>query len=201
MTTRTATIPTAILAAMALAALPATALAQPAITIDVENPELMPGQSTTVTLLGGYGGTDFAVAGVATNLITSVGSEGWSDAMRLDPMAGPGTSAGSASATGWNGIIAGQLNFPGGAGIFADPTNPIAFWSVTYTAPLVVTAPFEIDLSTLTTRYDVFIASESTLSESRLAELTEGSATIHVIPAPASALVLALGAVALRRRR
>jgi hypothetical protein len=183
----------------AVLALAGTALAQYEITIDVENPVLRPGESTTVTLLGGYGGTDYAVAGLATNFITSVGSEGWSDADLVHPMGFVGTSPGVPSPTGYDGIIAGQ--FQDGLHFYADPTNPIAFWTVTYTAPLDASAPFDIDLSTMTTKYDVYLSRESATSASRLADLVEGSGTIRVIPAPASALVLAGGIIAMRRRR
>ncbi len=188
-------------ATLIILAATSTTLAQAAITIDIDQPTLLPGESTSVTLLAGFPTRDYAMAGLGTNLVTSVGSEGWSDAMRVAPMDGPGTSAGMASATGWDGIIAGQLNFPATGGIFADPTNPIAYWTVTYTAPSDVAAPFDIDLSTMTSRYDVYIWRDSGTSESRLAELVEGSGTIRVIPAPASALVLALGMGAMRRRR
>ena len=179
----------------------ATALAQPVITIDVEHPVLMPGQSTTVTMFAGFGGTDYAMAGLATDFFSSVGSQGFADAMILDPMDAPITivTPGEATSRGIEGIIGQQLHFP--TDILADPTNPIAFWTVTYTAPVDTTAPFDIDLMTMTMRYDVYIDRMSATSQSRLADLTEGAATIRVIPAPASALVLALGAVALRRRR
>lgn len=183
----------------AFLALATTALGQPAITIDVENPVLMPGESTVVTMFGGYGGSDWAVAGIATSLVTSVGSEGWSEALVLDPMAGPGRTPGMPSATGYDGIIAGQIQ--DGLHYYADPTNPIAFWQATYTAPVGVTDPFDVDISTITARYDVYLRRESGSAASRLAELVEGSATIRVIPAPASALVLAGGFLAMRRRR
>lgn len=177
------------------------ALGQPAITIEIEEPVLLPGESTTLTMFAGYGRGDYAVAGLITDLVTSVGSQGWSDADIVQPMDGPGTTPGMPSGTGYAGIIAGQLNFPGGAGIYADPTNPIAFWQATYTAPADVPSPFEVDLSTMTTRYEVFTASGSSSSESRLDELIEGAGTITVIPAPASFAVLALGVACVRRRR
>ena len=176
-------------------------LAQPAITIDVENPVLMPGESTVVTMYAGYGGTDYAVAGVYTDFLAPGGSEGWTGVGLVDPMDGPGTTAGTASATGYDEIVAGQLNFPSGAAIYADPTNPIAFWQATYIAPLDVTEPFDLHVSTMTRQYDVYYSRLSASSESRLADLAEGSATIRVIPAPASALVLACGLLATRRRR
>ncbi len=186
-----------LLAALALAAAPAAALAQ-AITIDVESPVLRPGESTTVTMSAGFDPSDFAMAAVYTDFVASEGSTGWSDATVIRPLAGPGTSAGGPSATGWDGIIAGQPNF---ISVYADSRNPIEFWQIRFTAPTDVSSPFNIELSTMTERYDVYLRRDSSQSESRLADLTEGSATIRVVPAPASALVLALGAVALRRRR
>lgn len=194
-TTRSA----AILSAAALAALPATALAQYEITIDVENPALLPGESTTVTLYAGFDPTKYAMAWIITDFHTSVGSDGWSDAMVLDPMRGATTSPGTPSATGFDAIAAGQFNLFSHS--YADPTNPIAFWEATYTAPLDVVAPFEMDLSTMTSRYDVYFDKQSESSESHLADLVEGAATIHIVPAPASALVLAGGVLAMRRRR
>ena len=178
----------------------ATALAQPAITIDVQNPVLRPGESTMVTMRGGYARPDYAVAGIDTDLVTSVGSTGWSDAAIVPPMNGPATTAGSPSATGYDGIIAGQLNFIGAA-IYADPSNPIAFWQATYTAPMDAAAPFDIDLSTMTSRYDVYVSRESSRSVSRLADLVEGSGTIRVIPAAPTASALLLGGLLATRRR
>ncbi|MEQ8844390.1 MAG: hypothetical protein RIB58_05995 [Phycisphaerales bacterium] len=195
-TPTTPTTPTTIAAALALAG---AALAQPAITIEVDNPVLRPGESTVVTMWAGFDPSDYAMAGLETSLVTSVGSEGWSEAQLVAPMDGSGTWVGEPSATGYDQIIARQLH--GLAGIYGDDSNPIAFWRATYTAPVDVPSAFSIDLTTASADYDVYIDRESALSESRLAELVEGSATIRVIPAPASALVLALGAVAARRRR
>jgi hypothetical protein len=193
-------------AIFAVAGLAAAAVADHGVYMSVANPTLNPGESTTVTLSAQYGtsSTDYAVAGVATNFVSSGGSDGWSDIALVAPMNGPGTSAGVASATGVDGVIAGQLNFPP-AGIFADPTNPIAFWQATYTAPAVVADAFTLDLSTRTTRFDVYVGRDSSLSESRLADLTEGSGAINVVPAPASLALLGLGGLgglaAARRRR
>ncbi|GIW74395.1 MAG: hypothetical protein KatS3mg103_0917 [Phycisphaerales bacterium] len=186
-------------AILAVAGVAAAASAQ-AINIDVANPTLNPGESTTVTLSASFDPADYAMAGILTNVISSVGSTGWSNLALIAPMDGPGTTAGTASATGVDGIIAGQLNFPL-AGIYADPTNPIAFWSATYTAPAVVDDPFTVDLSTRTERFDVYIARDRSRSESRLADLVEGSGAINVVPAPASLALLGLGGLAAARRR
>ncbi|MFI4916095.1 MAG: hypothetical protein ACIAS6_06265 [Phycisphaerales bacterium JB060] len=185
----------------AVLALAGSALAQYEITIDVENPVLRPGESTVVTLLAGFDRSDYAMAAVLTDFRSSSGSTGLGDAALVEPMWGPGTDPGVRSATGYDGIIAGQIHFPPTSGIIGDPTNPIAFWQVEYTAPADVAAPFDIELTTMTSRYDVYYDYGQYETESRLAELTEGAATIRIVPAPASALVLALGAVAFRRRR
>lgn len=113
-------------------------------------------------------------------------------------MSGAGTRVGTPSATGYDGIIAGQIHFHSTP---ADPTNPMAFWRATYTAPDDAAAPLDISLTTRTSRYDVYISRDRFSSQSRLADLVEGSGTIRVIPAPASVLVLALGGMAVRRRR
>ncbi|MFI4916497.1 MAG: PEP-CTERM sorting domain-containing protein [Phycisphaerales bacterium JB060] len=186
-------------AILAVAGVAAAATAQ-SISIDVANPTLNPGESTSVTLTAGYGGSDYAVAGIGTDFISSVGSEGWSDLALVAPMDGPGTSAGAASTSGVDGIIAGQLNFPP-AGIYADDTNPIAFWSATYTAPADVAEAFTVDLSTNTSRFDVYIDMMRATSESRLSDLREGAGAINVVPAPASLALLGLGGLAAARRR
>ena len=185
---------------LAVAGVAAAAGAQ-SITIEKSTDEdLQPGDSVVVTLSAGYGAGDYAVAGIATDFISSVGSTGWSDLALIAPMDGPGTTEGVGSASGVDGILAGQLNFPP-VPIYADPTNPIAFWSATYTAPDVVDDPFTIDLSTDTSRFDVYIARASSRSETRLDDLAEADGFINVVPAPASLALLGLGGLAAARRR
>ena len=186
-------------ALVAVAGVAAAASAQ-SVDIAVSETTIGPGESTVVTLSAGYGAGDYAVAGIETNFISSVGSDGWSDVALIAPMDGPGTSAGAPSGTGVDGILAGQLNFPP-AGIYADDSNPIAFWTATYTAPADVPDAFTVDLSTDTARFDVYVARDSSASESRLGSLTEGSGAITVVPAPASLALLGLGGLAAARRR
>ncbi|MEO1007364.1 MAG: hypothetical protein AAFX79_02235 [Planctomycetota bacterium] len=163
---------------------------------------LGPGESTTIRLDANFDSIrDHAVAGVATWLDSSAGALGLSDIRVVEPMDGPGTSAGMIGDRGVRGIIAGQLLFVG-AGIFPDPSDPIAFWEATFTAPDVVDTPFDVDLETRTSRFDVYISMDSSTSESRLDGFQEGTATIRVVPAPASGLVLAMAlGLAGRRRR
>ncbi len=189
-------------ALFAVAGIAAAASAQ-SVGIEVAYPAgqdfLNPGESATVTLSAGYGGTDYAFGAILTNFISSVGSEGWSDLAVLEPLT-TGSNPGSPSGTGVDGIIAGQIHFPL-AGIFADDTNPIAFWSATYTAPAVVETAFDVDLSTRTSRFDVYVDRDRSASESRLADLAEGAGVISVVPAPASLALLGLGGLAAARRR
>lgn len=192
-------------------AMPALALAAAAhaqmpgeVIIEVDAPVLAPGESTSVRLWAGFDSTrDFAVAGIVTSLLADSGgvdiTDAWSDVSLVTPMNGPGTTFGTPDGGGYAGIIAGQLNFPP-AGFGADPSDPIAFWEGTFTAPTDAGA-FTVDLSTLTMRFDVYLERDSSRSESRMAGLTEGAATITVVPAPASAAVLVLGLASVRRRR
>ena len=170
-----------------------------AITIDVADASFNPGESTRITLSASYASGDYAVAGIATELVINQIQGGLSDLALVAPMNGPGTSPGTLGPGGITGIIAGQLNFPP-AGIFADPTSPIIFYEFMYTFPTSLSGPVLLDIETRTSRFDVYIDRASARSESRLADLTEGSALI-VIPAPASGAVLGLGALALGRRR
>lgn len=157
-----------------------------------------PGETVTVTMSASYGGGDYAIAGLATSLIINQIEGGFSDVRLVAPMDGPGTSAGVLSAGSVDGIISGQLNFPL-AGIYADPTNPIAFWEADFTVSDFPSDVVVLDIETRTTRFDVYVDRGSTLSESRMDVLTEGSLRI-ILPAPGSTLAL-LGGLALTSRR
>lgn len=191
--------------AAATLALSGTALAQSPgeVIIEIDQPVLMPGQSTTVRLLAGFDSTeDFAMAGLITDLFAEAGGVSvgpwWSDVGLVFPMGGPGTTAGVPVDGGFAGVLAGQLHDPFEP-YLTNPSNPIAFWEATFTAPLDAGA-FAVDLSTRTARFDVYVAIDSRRSESRLDGLTEGSGRIIVVPSPASGLVM-LGLLASRRRR
>lgn len=169
------------------------------LTILVERETLRPGESTTIRLEAFFDrDNDYAIAAVGTWLDSSAGAQGLSDVRLVGPLRGPGTVAGTIGERGVRGILAGQLH--GLGGIFGDPSSPMLFWEATYTAPAVVSTPFTVDLETRTSRFDVYIYRDFPTSESRLDGLLDGAATIRVVPAPASVLVL-VGLACVRSRR
>ncbi len=200
MTCRTTRTTICVLAALAATTPTLAQTSRAEVVFDIDSDTLLPGESTTVTLAAGWDGPWYSMCCVRTDLVASAGSTGWSDLSLIAPMAGPGTTPGTLGATGVEGIIAGQLNFPPGTPWEPDP-NPLPFWRATYTAPTDVTVPFDIDLMTSTNAFDVYIEARSAVTQSLMDVLTEGQATIRVIPAPASTLVLAGLALAARRRR
>lgn len=196
---------TRIIAIASLALSAGSACAQTVnLSIDIENPIISRGSSTDITLKAEFSTGDYAVAGIMTELVGVV-SDGTitgtlSDWRLLSPMDGPGTTAGTYDDDlSMAGIVAGQLNFPP-AGIFADPSNPIAFWQATFTAHW--DGYGVIDFTTRTSRLDMYPERTSARSESRLDVLVEGSGQIWIpVPAPASAApLLGLGLLARRRR-
>lgn len=183
---------------LAVAIGPAHALADgERLYFEVSN-DLSPSQPTAVvTLWTEFDPADYCFGATLTEVRATDGV--WM-APELDPsMIAPGTHPGDVSADGLRveGIIAGQYHLP--YHIYGDPTNPIALWR----AEISVTdfEPSEIELSTLTARYDVYPDRMSRTGRSALGDLTEASATIVVVPAPASAAVLGVGLIALARGR
>lgn len=174
------------------------------VTIEIDEPILAPGDSTRLRLIATVLDTDYAFAGANLNLLIdsggTPGARGFSDLSILPPMdAGP--SAGVPTDRGIEGIVIGQLHFPA-AGIFADPTNPIAFWEASFTAPVDAGGGYRVELATQTLRFDAWPDRDSAIAASRLDLLVEDSATIFVVPAPAGPAVLALGvALAFTRPR
>lgn len=174
------------------------------IVITVDHPTLLPGESTTVTMAAAWPESiSFKVAGLLTDLNISTGTAGWSDVALIAPMDGPGTTPGVPTASGFSGIIAGQLHFPplGGCPFGICPERPTMFWVATYTAPTEVESPFEVSLLTDTSRFDVYVDPDSSLSISVTDRVVEGSATIRVIPAPAGVLVVGVGLMVVPGRR
>lgn len=179
----------------------AVVLGQSEVYFEIADDTLLPGESTSLTLWAAFPRSDHSLAGILTSVHSSTGAEGLSDLRLIPTLDGPGTTAGMLTPAGVEGIIAGQLMFPVcGIGGCPPSINPVAFWEATYTAPLDA-SPMDIELSTLTTRFDVYPEVLVTRSESRLDGLIEGSATIRVVPAPAGMAVFGVGAMLVVRRR
>ena len=189
-----------ILTGLMMTVLPSTTLAQ-SIDISYSGDFPFPGETYAITMTADYGGSDYAIAGIATSLLINEIQGGFSDISLVAPMDGPGTSEGVLGAGSIDDIIAGQLNFPL-AGIFADPTNPILFWTANWTyLPDGTGNQVVLDIETQTTRFDVYVDRDSSLSESRLDELDEDRLRV-IVPAPAAGVALLGGlAMACRRRR
>ncbi|MEO1008449.1 MAG: hypothetical protein AAFX79_07770 [Planctomycetota bacterium] len=187
--------------ALTIVGLAASVAAGQFIGASVANPTLSPGETTTLTLTAGYADPDYAIAGIATSLVVDRSEVDLSDPRLVAPMDGPGTSAGVIVADGIDGILAGQLNFPT-AGIYADPTNPIAFWQIDLTLVDTPTSPVFLSATTETTRFDVYIDMGSAMSVSRLDDLQEADILVALLPSPGTAAMLGLGGLlACRRRR
>lgn len=199
------------LAAVAVVAAAGAASAQvEGWIIDVQDPVLAPvghasglPQSTVVTVRAKFdSSTDYAFAAGELDFIANelgIAGTNWTNNVLISPFDGTGTSPGTLEADGASDIILGQLHFPT-AGIYADTSNPIDVWQIEYTATDFT--PRVIDLSTLTSRFDVYIDSTGLSRSVAIGSLMEGTGEIRIIPAPgALALGAVAGLVAVRRRR
>lgn len=178
----------------------ATASGQAAVTIEADADELRPGESTVVTLHAAFPASEFVFGNIITDLLSSTGSTGWSDFELTQTLRAPGTSPGTPTGEGIERIIAAQQYFPI-AGPWPDLRNPIPLWQATYTAPTDVAAPFDLVLSTRTTRFETYISIDESTLRSHLDGLAEGETTIRVVPSPAPLALLVLGGAAATRRR
>ncbi len=178
--------------------------------LDVQDPVLAPvghasglPQSTVITLRAKFDdATDYAFAAGELDFIADelgIAGTNWTDNMLIAPFDVDGTYEGDLEPDGASGILLGQLHFPG-AGIFADTSNPVDVWRIEYTATDFT--PRVIDLTTLTSRFDVYIDSTGLSRTVDPGSLMEGTGEIRIIPAPATlALGAMAGLVAVRRRR
>ncbi len=145
----------------------------------------------TVRIAARFQPVDHAFAAAAFSVVAT--EPGWGTPTPLLP---PPGNAGLVQGTHVTGILLGQIHFP--PSVHANTMNPIDIWQATWS-----THDFRartVGITTETIRFDVYTSATSPASESRLAWLIEGSAVIHVIPAPASVLAL-LGVAAMAGRR
>lgn len=185
-----------IIALVGVAGLATAAFGQAGWRIDVSNNITGPGQnSAEVTVSAFYSAPDHAFGGGLFNVVAS--EAGWvagSNEVILPPPSNPGTING-ASITG---ITAGQVHFP--PVVMANTANPLATWKATWSTNDF--SPRSVSLSTVTTRFDVYISATTPQSVSRLTGLLEGAGEIRIVPAPSALALLGLGGlVAARRRR
>lgn len=147
------------------------------------------------TLFAEFSAADYAFAGARLDFLAT-----------HDPVYGffseptvlldaPGTFGGAVTPTGVSGVVTGQLHFPVG-GIFADPSNPIEVWQVTYTVTDFTYRRLHFETSTLDFR--IYPDLGSSVSEVR--PVRETSVTI-IPPAPGPLATLLFGMSAIARRR
>lgn len=165
---------------------------------ELSEPVLSPGSpSTTVTLSIDHHPADYAFAGA--NLRVSASEAGWSDLVALlslgtPPLGGhPGQAPGVIAGGDVTGITVGQLAHFG----WEPRPGRIDVWQATFTATDFTAR--SIDLSTDTTRFDVWTVWVFLEREPRTP--IEGRGQIAIVPAPAGVALLSLGGVALARRR
>lgn len=116
----------------------------------------------------------------------------WSSPLAL--LRGPMYDDGIIDAESVVGIVSWQLYYPE-AGIFPDPSDPIAVWSATWrTAEMRLRT---IPLATQTTYFGVFTGNGDVKSPN----FDEGLSGILVVPAPSTPVALSLAFLAVRRRR
>jgi hypothetical protein len=95
------------------------------------------------------------------------------------------------------GIDSAQLHFPGS--IFADPSNPILIWRVTWSTDDFSSR--SIQLATITSLYSLYTDSNGS-SQDFIDTVVEGGGVVQVIPSSGAAWALLLaGGYSGRRRR
>jgi hypothetical protein len=167
--------------ALATLVVAGSAAAQSEIAIEIDRRILRPGESASVRLAAAFPARYYALALVDLDLRTTTGSTGFSDLELIWPMVAPGASPGVATESGVEGVIAWQFPpFCGVTGCYSQLSNPIVIWRATYTAPDVVTQPFEVGLETVTHRFGVY-ETHGISMVTMLDPPVEGSAIIQVI--------------------
>lgn len=161
--------------------------------IELSNPVLSPSQPSTQVRLLAWFPPEFYAFGASLWSIHAT-EPGWSDPLVLLP---PPSNAGNIEGPSILGITSGQIHFP--PVIFANPANPIAVYEATWTATNF--EPRDLDITTATTRFDVYHPSTSPHPPT-IRFVEEGMARITIIPAPATIALTAVAALtAIRRQR
>lgn len=146
------------------------------------------GEAVTLTVFADSGPDDYAVAGFNFNVNASGGDWGGLTSLLTHPGQNPGTVVGS----NVEDVSSGQLFAFG----FVPEPGRIAVWSGDFSSA----TEGVFDISTETTRFEVYTENMEG-SPRRSLTPTEGSASVTVIPAPASLALLGLGGLLFARRR
>ena len=195
----------------AAAGIGAAALAQTpsfVYTLEVANPNLAPGQTTTVTALCGFQpgvgqlvSTPIGprpVLGLSSGMFNIVGSGGsWSGLALIAPFSF-GNWPGIAVGNNVNGVIWGN-GFGPPLGVVST-VNPTPVWLATFTAPAV---PGPITLTPIPVgNHGVWAGFPGEFSVESISSQTSGvQAVINVIPTPAGLALLGVGLLAAAQRR
>lgn len=184
-----------IVALIGVAGLATAAFGQAGWRIDPPNPTVDPNNPSVVLSISAFfSAPDYAFGAALFGVHASeAGFEAGSNIVKLPPPANPGVNDGQ----NVTGITAGQVHFP--PVVFASPDNPIKVFNVKWSTNDFTAR--DVQITTRTTRFDVYIDRNSPASQPRIQGLLEGSATIKVIPAPSALALLGLGALAAGRRR
>jgi MYXO-CTERM domain-containing protein len=150
--------------------------------------------SCSVTVVAFFSPVDHAFAGSRWNIDAAEGA--WSGVYVEDfgSIIEPGPFV--VGSTIFN-CITGQIHLP--PRFNANPANPVRLlWGEWSTQDF---ARRDVDLWTLTARFDVYPDPNSSSSQTRLSSLTEGRAVIRVTPTPGSLMVALAGVLAFAQRR
>ncbi|MEO1008469.1 MAG: GC-type dockerin domain-anchored protein [Planctomycetota bacterium] len=146
------------------------------IHVVVDRPVLEPGETATIELRAGFdSASDWAMSDVFLDLLLDTGGDAFDDFGVLRPMDAVGSDPGVPTGRGIEGIIAGQLQFHN---IFADPTDPMAFWRGTYVAP---SEPGVENVHTSTTQFQVYPCRDCVRPLSRMDVLIEEASVLRIV--------------------
>ncbi|MEQ8318561.1 MAG: GC-type dockerin domain-anchored protein [Phycisphaerales bacterium] len=167
-------------ASIAILAATSAAVAQGSpyfIEIRVDPPVIEPGETALVSMLGAFDpDAYYAIGTIRNTLLMSDGSEGMADFVGYgwriactQPYVAP---------SGVKGPCIGQYS-SAGSGIYADPANPILYFTAEFTASAHMDPV--VELTSATTHFSCIFERSSPSRESRLDDLIEGSATITIV--------------------
>ncbi len=146
----------------------------------------------TIRVSATYSAQDFAFGAALFDVVAD--EPGWSNPMVLMPLP---RQDGTVEGPRVREIVAGQIHFP--PLVTANSANPITVWQASWSPSHF--RPRDVQVQTVTRRFDVYIDPTGPAAQSRLATMVEGRAVIQIVPSPASILPILAGAVLCVRQR